>query len=86
MWSLDVISQDMKHCVKTSQCFLFFFLLDFTCHVWFDSSKYVFVLMIKGWCRNRGLIRVCYWEQSKRKENRKGVRVDAEQGGLIDAS
>ena len=42
--------------------------------------------MIKDPCRSRGLIRVCYWEQSKRKENRKGVMVDAEQGGLTDTS
>lgn len=74
----------MKHCVKTSQCF-FFFLVGFTCHVWFESSKYVFVLMIKGWCRNRGLISLLLGAVQEEREE-EGVMVDAEQGGLIDAS
>lgn len=75
----------MKHCVKTSQWFFFFFLLGFTCHVWFESSKYVFVLMIKGWCRNRGLISLLLGAVQEEREE-EGVMVDAEQGGLIDAS
>lgn len=65
--------------------FFFFFLLGFTCHVWFESSKYVFVLMIKGWCRNRGLISLLLGAVQEEREE-EGVMVDAEQGGLIDAS
>lgn len=73
----------MKHCVDFPM--FFFFLLDFTCHVWFESSKYVFVLMIKGWCRNRGLISLLLGAVQEEREE-EGVMVDAEQGGLIDAS
>lgn len=66
--------------------FFFFFLLGFTCHVWFESSKYVFVLMIKGWCRNRGLISLFTGSSPREEREEEGVMVDAEQGGLIDAS
>lgn len=74
----------MKHCVDFPM-FFFFFLIDFNCHVWFESSKYVFVLMIKGWCRNRGLISLLLGAVQEEREE-EGVMVDAEQGGLIDAS
>ena len=51
------------------------FLLDFTCHRWFEGSKYILVLMIEGWCRDKGPNQNVPEGAAQEKEKRTGVKV-----------